>query len=85
VGTVYSSEAFIEYAKAQVDYAEAMLARHTLGGCGLCTCGRIHPCEHWQHWQQMRNHYEAVLGSHQLGPTLARPYVNSDNKSRPRP
>ncbi|GAA1816481.1 hypothetical protein GCM10009835_40560 [Planosporangium flavigriseum] len=63
VGTIYLSEAFAEYARAQVGYAEARLAEHYLDGCGLCCCGRVHPCDERRHWQQMKGHYLRCLDS----------------------
>lgn len=82
MGTVYLSEAFAEYARAQVGYADAMLAQHSLDGCGLCRCGRVHPCDQRQHWQQMRGHYLACLDSLVPESQLVRPYVGADERAR---
>jgi hypothetical protein len=81
VGTVYLSGAFAEYAGAQVGYADAKLAEHSLDGCGLCRCGRVHPCDERRHWQQMRGHYLACLDTLVPESQLVRPYV-ADERAR---
>ncbi|MGC9669817.1 hypothetical protein ACNTMW_25160 [Planosporangium sp. 12N6] len=85
MASVYLSQAFAEYARAQVAYAEAMLADHVLDGCGLCRCGRVHPCDARRHWQQMRSHYLTCLDDLVQEAQLVRPYVTSDEQRRPHP
>jgi hypothetical protein len=62
VGTPYTSEAFREYAKAQVAYADVLLIKRAESALRLCRCGRLHPCEERQHWLRMRAHFTQLLG-----------------------
>jgi hypothetical protein len=78
VGTVYRSQAFAAYALAQVSYAQVVLARHTLDGCGLCRCGRNHPCDEHRHWRRMMGHYQSCIDKLVLDSPLVRPYVTVD-------
>lgn len=61
MGTVYTSAAFREYAKAQVAYADVLLIKHSESALNLCRCGRLHPCDERQHWLRMRAHFTQFL------------------------
>jgi len=73
--TTYSSYAFREYARAQVNYADSVLIRHAPDRVGLCRCGRTHPCRDREHWQAMRAHDVRHVGEPSTWPASVGPYV----------
>ena len=63
MGTIYSSEAFRDYAQRQIDSADIFLTIHAEAGLSLCRCGRLHPCDDHRYWLEMRTHYRRCLSS----------------------
>jgi len=77
ITSTYRSYAFRQYARAQVDYADAVLVKHAEDTLGLCRCGRNHPCHDREHWQGMRAHYVQFTGEPSTWPAPIRPYVRA--------
>ncbi|MEU8008595.1 hypothetical protein [Micromonospora parva] len=61
MGTIYTSTAFREYAKAQVAHADILLTKHAESTLSLCRCGRLHPCDEHRHWLEIRTHFRQFL------------------------
>ncbi len=73
MGVIYTSTAFRKYAKAQVAYADILLATHSESALSLCRCGRLHPCDDRQHWLRMRAHFGRSIANEQYSRKYSSP------------
>jgi hypothetical protein len=61
MSTIYSSEAFRDYAQRQIDCADIFLSIHAEAGLSLCRCGRLHPCDDRRYWLDLQARYRRSL------------------------
>ncbi|SBT39000.1 hypothetical protein GA0070621_0551 [Micromonospora narathiwatensis] len=83
MGALYTSAAFWEYAKAQVAYADILLAKHSELALSLCRCGRLHPCDDRQHWLRMRAHFGRFLVEQRYSSEVQQPHPPNPTRSDP--
>jgi hypothetical protein len=62
MGAIHDLSALVEYAREQIETADAVLTAHEATALGLCRCGRLHPCDERQQWVRNRDHYERIVG-----------------------
>jgi hypothetical protein len=83
MGTIHTSTAFREYAKAQVAQADILLTKHAESTLSLCRCGRLHPCDERQHWLRMRAHFGRFLVGEQYSSEVQQPRPSNPTRNDP--
>ncbi|MGC4803723.1 hypothetical protein [Micromonospora sp. DT233] len=63
VGALRDLKALTEYAREQIEAADALLVAHEATELNLCRCGRPCPCEERRQAVDRRGHYAKIVGA----------------------